>query len=59
MLKRKPLKNGNYKQDGKITYRQGKNVGKQCDQQKINFQIIQITYITLYQKNPIRNGQNN
>ena len=39
-------------------YRQGENICKR-DQQKVNFQNIQITYITLYQKNPIRNGKNN
>ena len=41
---------GNHKQNEKTTYRMGENICKWCDQQGINFQIIQIAYTAQYKK---------
>ena len=40
----------NYKQTKKTTYRIGENICKQCNQQGINLQNIQIAYTAQYQK---------
>ena len=44
---------GNHKQNEKTTYKMGENICKQCDQQGINLQNIQIAHTAQYQNNPI------
>ena len=51
---------GNHKQNEKTTYRMGKNIGKRCDLQGLNFQNIQIAHTTQQQKTTqSKNGQKN
>ena len=51
----------NHQQKEKRTYRLGKNICKQCNQQGINFQMIQTTYTTQSQQqqkyHPIKKWQ--
>ena len=42
---------GSHKQNERTTHRVGENNHKQCNQQWLNFQNIQVAYTTQYQKN--------